>query len=74
MLNKISLCIFILFLSISKISAQLAISNLELLNELKGTTTLVFMPVSDTVKHQIYRELMEEHCKLTPMKFLSYSH
>jgi hypothetical protein len=73
MLNKISLCIFILFLSISKISAQLAISNLELLNELKGTTTLVFMPVSDTVKHQIYRELMEEHWKLTPMKFLSYS-
>jgi hypothetical protein len=57
----------------SQAYAQLAISNLEMLSELKNTTTLVFMPASDTVKHQIYRELMEEHWKVTPLQFLSYS-
>ena len=72
-MKNLTLSIFFAFLFFSNISAQLAITNLELLNELKNTTTLVFMPASDTVKHQIYRELMEEHWNLTPMKFLSYS-
>jgi len=53
--------------------AQLQILNVELLAEFKNTTTLVFMPATDTTKHQIYRELMEENWKLTPMIFLSYN-
>jgi hypothetical protein len=73
MLKQLAYCVLITVFLTLKTSAQLAISNLELLDELKATTTLVFMPASDTVKHQIYRELMEEHWKLTPMKFLSYS-
>ena len=65
----------VLFLAIAgnKAFAQLQILNIELLAEFKNTTTLVFMPATDTTKHQIYRELMEEHWKLTPMIFLSYN-
>ncbi len=66
--------VFIFLISLSQfVKAQLSITNLEMLSELRNTTTLVFMPAQDTIKHLIYRELMEEHWKLTPMKFLSYS-
>jgi hypothetical protein len=72
---KKTVLLALLLVSLFQIKAfsQLMIANLELLSEFKKTTTLVFMPASDTVKHQVYRELMEEHWKITPLEFLSYS-
>jgi hypothetical protein len=71
--NMIFRFFFLLILFQPNLNAQLSINNIELFSELKKTTTLVFMPSSDTVKHQIYRELMETYWKLTPMQFMSYT-
>jgi hypothetical protein len=63
---------FLLFYS-TNINAQLEITNLEHLEALKNTTTIVFMPAADTAKHLKYRKILEEYWNLTPLKFISYN-
>ncbi len=63
------LCLFFSNLS----QAQLEISNIAHFEDLKNTTTIVFMPASDTAKHLTYRKVLEKYWKLTPLKFISYN-
>jgi hypothetical protein len=64
--------LFLLLLKFN-LHAQMLITNLEYLPELKKTTTIVFMPVQDTAKHQIYREIIEEHWQISKVLFRPYS-